>query len=93
MASGPEALFVFKSDNCFATPLMVIDRQSMAGYLIRRAVGEKVVKVKFDERQGLRQFQQYTEHYGSHGYIFKNLGLQFPLVLTDCANYSHGKTY
>ena len=26
MASGPEALFVFNSDSCFATPLMVIDR-------------------------------------------------------------------
>ena len=25
MASGPEALFVFNSDNCFATPSMVID--------------------------------------------------------------------
>ena len=70
MALGPEALLVFKSDNCFATPLMVIDRQSMAGYLIRRAVGEKVVKVKFDERQALRQLQQYTEHYGSHGSTF-----------------------
>ena len=33
MASGPEALFVFNSDNCFATPLMVIDRLSMAGIL------------------------------------------------------------
>ena len=33
MASGPEALFVFNSDNCFATPLVVIDRLSMAGIL------------------------------------------------------------
>ena len=33
MASGPEALFVFNSDNCFATPLMVIDGLSMAGIL------------------------------------------------------------
>ena len=29
MASGPEALFVFNSNNCFATPLMVIDRLSI----------------------------------------------------------------
>ena len=33
MASGPEALFVFNSDNCFATPLMVIDRLSIDGTL------------------------------------------------------------
>ena len=30
-------------------------------------MGEKVVTVKFDEGQALRQFQQYTDHYGSHG--------------------------
>ena len=33
MASGPEALMVFNSDNCFAAPLVVIDRLSMAGIL------------------------------------------------------------
>ena len=33
MTSGPEALFVFNSDNCFETPLVVIDRLSMAGIL------------------------------------------------------------
>ena len=30
MASGPEALLVFNSDNCFATSLVVIERLSMA---------------------------------------------------------------
>ena len=33
MASGPEALFVFNSDNCFATPSMVKDRLSIDGIL------------------------------------------------------------
>lgn len=33
MAPGPEALFVLNSDNCFATPLVVIDRLTMAGIL------------------------------------------------------------
>ena len=33
MASGPEALLVFNSDNCFATPVVVIDRLSIAGIL------------------------------------------------------------
>ena len=31
MASGPEALFVFNSDNCFATPLHG-DRQTVNGW-------------------------------------------------------------
>ena len=46
-------------------------------YLITRAAQEKVVKVKFDERQALRQLQQY----GYHGITFWKFDFQFSLVL------------
>ena len=41
-------------------------------------MGEKIVKVKFDERQALRQLQQYTEHYGSHGSTFLKSWFSIP---------------